>query len=163
MKTGEKQQGSQCFSNLSIANQLFAVLIRLRLGLLITDVSTRFKIPEATYSHMFICFLSKELCLIFPFLRVNKQHSGCLGDLRNIFQTPELLQIAMKLNASVHQALLTPPSHIPTTKAEILGKYWLDVVHLDQSVLFLMLGVGGFRIEKLQKSQDYWIYLKKVT
>ena len=69
-KTEEKQQGSQCFSNLSTANQLFAILIRLRLGLLITDISTRFKIPEATYSRMFttwICFLSKELRLIFPF------------------------------------------------------------------------------------------------
>ena len=32
-KTEEKQQGSQCFSNLSTANQLFAILIRLRLGL----------------------------------------------------------------------------------------------------------------------------------
>ena len=69
-KTEEKQLRSQCFSNLSIANQLFAVLIWLQLGLLITDVSTRFKIPEPTYSRMFttwICFLSKELCLIFPF------------------------------------------------------------------------------------------------
>lgn len=28
-KTGEKEQGSQCFSNLSTANQLFAILIRL--------------------------------------------------------------------------------------------------------------------------------------
>ena len=51
-KTEEKQQGSLCFSNLSTANQLFAILIRLPLGLLITDVSTRFKIPEPTYSRM---------------------------------------------------------------------------------------------------------------
>ena len=49
----EKQHGLQCFSNLSVANQLFSILIRLRLGLLITDVSTRFKISEATYSCMF--------------------------------------------------------------------------------------------------------------
>ena len=66
----EKQHGLQCFSNLSVANQLFSILIRLRLGLLITDVSTRFKIPEATYSHMFttwICLLSKELHQMFPF------------------------------------------------------------------------------------------------
>ena len=52
-KTEEKQHGSQCFSNLSTANQLFAVFIRPRLGLLITDVNTRFKIPDATYSRMF--------------------------------------------------------------------------------------------------------------
>ena len=62
-KTEQKQQGSQCFSNLSTANQLFAILIRLRLGLLITDVSTRFKIPEPTYNCIFttwICFNQKN-------------------------------------------------------------------------------------------------------
>ena len=66
----EKQHGLQCFSNLSVADQLFSILIQLRLRLLITDVSTRFRIPEATYSRMFttwICLLSKELHQIFPF------------------------------------------------------------------------------------------------
>ena len=68
--TEEKQLGPQCFSSLSVVNQLLAVLIRLRLALPITDISTRFKIAEATYSRMFttwICLLSKELRLIFPF------------------------------------------------------------------------------------------------
>ena len=66
----EKQHHLQCFGNLSVANQLFSILIRFRLGLLITDSSTRFKIPEATYSRMFttkICLLSKELRQVFPF------------------------------------------------------------------------------------------------
>ena len=66
----EKQHGLHCFSNLSVANQLFSMLIRLRLGFLITDVSTRFKSPKATYSRMFttwICLLSKELSQMFPF------------------------------------------------------------------------------------------------
>ena len=67
----EKQQhGSQCFGGLSIANQLFAILVRLRLALPLTDVCTRFRMAEGTYSRMFttwICFLSKELLLIFPF------------------------------------------------------------------------------------------------
>ena len=59
-----------CFSSLSVCNQLFAVLIRLRRGLESLDVCTRFKISEATYSRMFttwIIFLSKELRLLFPF------------------------------------------------------------------------------------------------
>ena len=60
----EKQHGLQCFSNLSVANQLFSVFIGLWLGLLITDVSTKFKIPEATYSCI---LLSKELHQMFPF------------------------------------------------------------------------------------------------
>jgi len=66
----EKQQGLQCFHNLSVANQTLSVLMRLRLALPITDVSGRFKIPEATFSRMFttwICLLSKELRQIFPF------------------------------------------------------------------------------------------------
>ena len=62
-KTTEKQHGLQCFGNISVANQL-------ELGLLITDVSTHFKISEAIYSHMFttwVYLLSKELHLIFSF------------------------------------------------------------------------------------------------
>ena len=59
-----------CFSCLSVANQLFAVLIKLRRGLESLDVSIRFKISETTYSRMlttWITFLSKELRLLFPF------------------------------------------------------------------------------------------------
>ena len=44
---------SRCFTNLSVGNQLFAVLIRLRRGLESLDVCTRFKISETTYSRMF--------------------------------------------------------------------------------------------------------------
>ena len=50
--------------NLSVANQLFAVLIQLQQGLESLDVCTRFKISETTYSHMFsiwVLFLSKGL------------------------------------------------------------------------------------------------------
>ena len=65
-----KQSGSRCFSSMSIANQLFSVLIRLRLGLLVANVCFRFKISEGLYSRLFstwVCFLSKELRLLFPF------------------------------------------------------------------------------------------------
>ena len=65
-----KQCVPRCFSSMSIANQLFSVLIRLRLGLLAADVSMRFKISESTYCRLFttwICFLSKELRLLFLF------------------------------------------------------------------------------------------------
>jgi len=60
----------QRFAGLSIADQLFSVLIRLRRGLEALDVSIRFQISEATYSRLFttwILFLSKELKLLFPF------------------------------------------------------------------------------------------------
>lgn len=57
-------------SDISIANQLFAVLVRLRLAFPVTDMSVRFGMPESTYSRLFstwVCFLSKELRLLFPF------------------------------------------------------------------------------------------------
>ena len=56
--------------SLSVANQLFDVLILLRRGLESLDVCIRFKISETTYSRMFttwVLFLSKELRTLFPF------------------------------------------------------------------------------------------------
>ena len=47
----------RCFSSLSVCNQMFAVLIRLRRGLESLDVCTRFKISEATYSRMFTTWI----------------------------------------------------------------------------------------------------------
>ena len=66
----QRGNSSRCFTSLSVANQLFAVLIRLRRGLDSLDVCIRFKISETTYSRMFttwILFLSKELRALFPF------------------------------------------------------------------------------------------------
>ena len=70
LDTKGKQGGSRCFRGMSVANQLFSVLIRLRLGLLVADVCVRFKISEGTYSRLFttwVCLLAKELKLLFPF------------------------------------------------------------------------------------------------
>ena len=65
-----RQGGSWCFHSMSVANQLFSVLIHFRLGLLVADVSVRFGVSEDTYSHLFttwICFLSKELKLLISY------------------------------------------------------------------------------------------------
>ena len=65
-----KQGGNQCFRDISVGNQLLSVLIRLRLGSVAADICVRFKISEGTYSRLFttwICFLSEELRLLFPF------------------------------------------------------------------------------------------------
>ena len=72
-KTEEKQQDSHCFSNLTTASQLFAILIQLQLGLLITDVSNRFKIPESTYTvvrlpHGFVFIKRTSLDFSFSFM-----------------------------------------------------------------------------------------------
>lgn len=66
--TGSKP-GPRPWRNLSVENMLFAVLVRLRLGLLGTDVAARFRMAESTYSRLFstwILFLAKELPLLFP-------------------------------------------------------------------------------------------------
>ena len=65
-----KQGGSRCSHSMCVANQLFSIVIFLRLGLLVADVCVHFGVNEGTYSHLFttwICFLSKELKLLFPF------------------------------------------------------------------------------------------------
>ena len=57
-------------AGLTVADQLFSVLIRLRRGLGALDVCVHFKISEPTYSRLFatwIAFLSKEVRLLFPF------------------------------------------------------------------------------------------------
>ena len=59
----QRRSTSRCFMSLSVANQLFAVLIRLRRGLESLDVCIQLKMSETTYSHMFttlILFLSKN-------------------------------------------------------------------------------------------------------
>ena len=56
-------ENSCAFRNISVANQLFSVMIRLRLRLVLTDVCFRFSISEATYSRLFstwICFFGKR-------------------------------------------------------------------------------------------------------
>ena len=65
----DNMPGVRPWRNLHIADQLFAVLVRLRLGLTGADVATRLCIPESTFCRMFttwILFLSKELSLLFP-------------------------------------------------------------------------------------------------
>ena len=57
LNIGGKQCGPQCFSGMSTANQLFSVLIRLRLGLLAADVCIRFKISESMYCRLFTTWI----------------------------------------------------------------------------------------------------------
>ena len=85
----QRRSTSRCFMSLSVANQLFAVLIRLRRGLESLDVCIRFKISEATYSRMFttwISFLSKELRALFPFpsrQQILQWMPKCFNNFRN--------------------------------------------------------------------------------
>ena len=53
---------------MSVANQLFSVIICLRLGLLVADVREYFGVSEGTYNCLFttwIYFVSEELKLLF--------------------------------------------------------------------------------------------------
>ena len=54
---------------LALIDEFFAVLMRLRFGLLLEDVADRFGISSTTMSRLFITwvlFLAKELQLLFP-------------------------------------------------------------------------------------------------
>ena len=53
--------------SLSVANLLFAVLIRLLRELESLDVCIQFKICETTYSRMFTTYILNELKALFPF------------------------------------------------------------------------------------------------
>ena len=56
--------------SLELIDQFFAVLMRLHLGLLVTDISERFNISEGTFSKYFstwIFLLQKELKMLNPF------------------------------------------------------------------------------------------------
>lgn len=68
--TGSSGRQRPSVSSLELIEQLFAVLLRLRLGLLVTDISERFQISEGTFSKYFstwICLLQKELKMLNPF------------------------------------------------------------------------------------------------
>ena len=61
--------GPRPWKDMSIANQLFTVLVRLRLGLWGADAAARFRMSEATYCRLFtpwVLFLDLELRLLFP-------------------------------------------------------------------------------------------------
>jgi len=103
--SAEKQYALQCFSGLSIANQMFSVLFRLRLALPLTDVSRRFKIPEATYSLMFtmwICLLSKELRQMFPFPSREQISQWMPGRFKKHFPNTRVIIDCYELNANDH-------------------------------------------------------------
>ena len=108
LDTKGKQGGSRCFRSMSVANQLFSVLIRLRLGLLVADVCVRFKISEGTYNRLFttwICFLAKELKLLFSFPSCKQVDEWMLDPLRSTSPTQEQLLTVMRSNANGHQVL----------------------------------------------------------
>lgn len=66
----KQARGPRAWRTLSVADQLLAVLVRLRRGLCAADVCFRMGLKEATYSRLFttwVPFLAAELRLLFPF------------------------------------------------------------------------------------------------
>ena len=69
-RSGASHSGPRPWRQMSIHDQVVAVLARLRLGVPALDICTRMGISEASYSRLFatfIPFLAAELKLLFPF------------------------------------------------------------------------------------------------
>ena len=67
--SSSNRRGRRPFSDISIEDQLFAVLVHLRLDLYGQDISHRMGISEGVFSKLFptwVIVLSKELPLLFP-------------------------------------------------------------------------------------------------
>ena len=97
---GTQQRGvnSRCFTNLSVANQLFAVLIRLRRVLESLDVCTKFKISETTYSRMFSTWI----------LFLNQARAG-RRPARTWFRIAFVREVSMRVCVSVWMCVCPPP------------------------------------------------------
>eukprot|EP00117_Sycon_ciliatum_P049617 scpid37663/ scgid0607/ len=66
----DNKPGPRMTKDLSIANQFFATLVRLRHGMCGGFVAALMQMPDSTFSRMYstwILFLSRELSLLFPF------------------------------------------------------------------------------------------------
>ena len=66
---GPVKPGPRPWRELGIADQLFAVLVRLRHGSSGADIAARMRLPESSFSRLFstwVLFLSSELSSLFP-------------------------------------------------------------------------------------------------
>ena len=69
VKPGPVKPGPRPWRELSIADQLFAVLVRFRHGSSGADIAARMRLPESSFSRLFstwVLFLSSELSSLFP-------------------------------------------------------------------------------------------------
>ena len=103
---GDDEIHGRGFLCLAVCDQLFAVIIRLRLYLDAVNVSIRFGISESTYSCMFatwIVFYLRSYGFYFRFHQGSKFHNGCHHPSESIFLTPGLLLTVTKWNVRDHQ------------------------------------------------------------
>ena len=155
----------RAFKSISVANQLFSVLIRLRLGLAATDVCFRFKFSEATYSRLFstwICFLSKELRLLFPFPTRKQIDDWMPRKCKENFPNTRIIIDCYELECQRPSGLLNSSITYSQYKSR---NTWKVLVGCTPSglVSFVSDAWGGriYRIKKLQKGLDLSICFKK--
>ena len=154
-KDEEKQQGSQCFSNLSSANWLLSILVRPQIGLLITDVNNHLKflsqLTVVYLPHGFIfikrtsfhfCFLLREQ-IVQWLSRISKKHFPNTGIITDCYKIECQHPLGL-VNSSITY------SHYK------IRNTWKVSVRCTPSGLvsfILMLKVGKFKIGKLQKTE----------
>ena len=135
LNIGGKQCGPRCFSGMSTANQLFSVLIRLRLGFLAADVCIQFKISESMYCRLFttwICFLSKELRLLFPFPTHQQVDNWMPRSFNKHFSSTQIIIDCYEIERQQPSGLVNSfVTYSQYKKAGTHGRYWLGVHHLS--------------------------------
>ena len=92
--------GPRPWKNMSVENQFFSVLVRLRLGVSGADVAARFGMPEGSYSRLFstwIMFLAKEFKLLFPWPSRDRVHKFMPACFKTKFPTTQVIIDCMEI------------------------------------------------------------------
>ena len=120
MSEDDNRRGAQPWQKLSVETKLFAVLARLRLGLLVKDVSTRLVMSAATYSRLFstwIVFLEKELSLLFPWPSHAQVHDWMPECFCQRYPNTRIIIIVWSCRSNGHPPSSTSRRPTPITKA----------------------------------------------
>ena len=145
---GPVKPGPRPWRELSIADQLFAVLVRLRHGSSGADIAARMRLPESSFSRLFstwVLFLSSELSSLFPWpsrTLVQRHMPQVFRDkFPNIRIVIDCMEIQMERPASLQNQCVTFSNYKSRNTMKILiGISPAGVVTFDPRS-----GVAGYR------------------
>ena len=150
---------------LEYIDQFFAVLVRLKVGIFVQDVSDRFNISVGTFSKYFtswICLLFEELRILNPFpsrLMIDRTMPNCFKKYKNLRIIIDCTEIFIQRSSSLVNQNLTFSNY----KHHNTLKFLIGITPSGVIPLFQMLGVGGYLIDRLLLIQVYFPFWNLVT